>query len=684
MPHPPITPQLAVAEAKSPSRAALHAGSAPLPASRGSLHEAPGAEPTTTATGGKPYTAPNKQIWGWGVGRVAEYGLVAMFGQAVNIFSVGFGLSPVIISWCVMLPRLVDGFIDPIIGHWSDETQTRWGRRKPFMLGGALLGAIFLSCLWWASTEWSETAQFLYLGVIGTCLYVCYGSYAMAWNAMGYELSDDYHERSRIQAVSGFFVAAMGLLFSWCFWLALRPVFGGLVWGMRWIGTGVAVMIVISAIIAVMTTKERFSHVNRTHVPLLSAVKATIKNRPFLILLLMKLFETFGGRLVGGMSFFVAVYYVSQGDQDLGSKLGGIGATLGTIWSFAALPFVKPVSKWIGKRGALIAGSGLGFLSACLYPFLTTPTYPYAGLIPGLIIAPIITISGIIAGAILPDICDVDELQTGQRREGLFTSVMAFVGKIEISLAVVLVGYVITWSGVDTKIATRWQAAANGTGATSEVFAVDERAVFSFRDGKPATFDTLTLGGGVQEMELFVGDESPTRGFRSIGKFTARDRDPATDEQWVFAPVTAKYFRIQSIGADTRKKEALPMLALTNGEASPNVLSTANGGKVAAAQPPHRIVRTLFWLVMVPGTIFSGLTFLVTILFPLTEAQMLEVRRKLDEMRMAKAAAGQPTDEVAEEFVHEHPRQTTKFVQEHPEVIEQVKRDERDGPPPKV
>jgi len=191
--------------------------------SQAPIAEPPIADPTTTAMGGKPYTAPARQIWGWGIGRVAEFGLVAMFGQAINIFTVGFGLSPVIVSWCVMLPRLVDGIVDPVMGHWSDELRTPWGRRRPFMLVGALVGAVFLSLLWWASPNWNQTAQFLYLGVVGMGLYICYGAYAMAWNAIGYELSDDYHERSRIQAVGGFFTASMGLLFTWVYWLALRP-----------------------------------------------------------------------------------------------------------------------------------------------------------------------------------------------------------------------------------------------------------------------------------------------------------------------------------------------------------------------------------------------------------------------------------------------------------------------------
>jgi hypothetical protein len=74
---------------------------------------------------------------------------------------------------------------------------------------------------------------------------------------------------------------------------------------------------------------------------------------------------------------------------------------------------------------------------------------------------------------------------------------------------------------------------------------------------------------------------------------------------------------------------------------------------------------------MIPSMFFTGLTFLITILFPLTEEKMKEVRRKLDEMRVVKAAAGLPTDEVAEEFVHEHPRQTARFVRAHPDIDNQ-------------
>lgn len=600
------------------------------------------------ATKGKAYTAPSREIWGWGAGKVAEFGLVAMFGQAMNIFTVGFGLSPVIVSWCMMLPRLVDGIVDPIIGHWSDGLRDRWGRRKPFLVVGAVLGAIFLSLLWWASPDWNQTYQFVFLGLVGMCLYLCYGTYVMAWNAIGFELSDDYHERSRIQAVAGLFTAIMVLLNSWTYWFALRPIFGGVIWGMRWIGFAVAAMIILSMLVVLYTTKERFNRVNRgEHAPLLPAIKTAMKNRPFLILLLIKLFETFGGRLAGGLAFFLGIYYVCRGDQDLGTKIGGIGATLGTVWSFAVLPLVKPASRWIGKRGALIVGHSLGFFAAILAPFITTPEHPYWGLIPGLVIAPILVITGIIASAILPDICDLDELQTGQRREGLFTSVMAFVSKIEISLAIVLVGYVVSWSGVDTKISNRWADATSTSSVEAQSFTNGERAVFGFKDGQSKQVDTFSIRTDAAEVELSVSNESPTTGFRSIGKFRSEDSNPVTPDIWQLEPVTAKYFRVEllSNSDSIEGKATILEIGLARAYSPVNLISGENGGKVAAAEPPRRTTRLLFWLVMIPSIIFSGLSLLMCVLFPLTEETMNEVRKELNRRRLANAKSVFPNPE---------------------------------------
>jgi Na+/melibiose symporter-like transporter len=359
--------------------------------------------------------------------------------------------------------------------------------------------------------------------------------------------------------------------------------------------------VVISAIITTKMTQERFTHTNRKHVAIGSALKSAIKNRPFLYLMLMKICEILGGRLSGGLAFYVGVFYVCQGDQSLATKIGGIGGTLGLIWNFLALPLVKPASQWIGKRGALIVGQTIGFACALIAPFITRPDHPYWQMIPGLIVTPLLVITGTIAGSILPDICDVDELATGQRREGLFTAVQGFISKLEISLAIVLVGYIVSWSHVDTKIGHRWAGLLAGKPGA---FPVGETAVFEL---KPAKVEAVTLTGvGVEKYELFVSNESPTAGFSPVGLSEA---------------FFARYLKIKlAAGKDITLRE------LRIGDQHP---------KLVASQPPMLIQKRLFWMVMTFGIVFTFLTLVMTILFPLTEEQMKEVRRQLDERHHA-------------------------------------------------
>lgn len=458
------------------------------------MNDAPSvAVSSSPAISRKPYTAPSRQIWAWGVGAIANHILICTYGQASAIFTIGFALNAALVSWAIMLPRLIDGITDPILGHLSDNTHTRWGRRKPFLVAGSVIAAVCLVALWWADRSWSPTAQLVYLFVIGTLFYCSWGLFSMSWNAIGYELTDDYHERSKVSAIGGFFLGLVLLGNAWVYWFALRPLFAhgvvntfrdlgaaGLDWekfsavlraafvaeagaptdeinGIRWIASFVGVIAIAAAFTAVLVCKERFSDANpkRTHVPMIPAIKTTIKNKPFLNLLLMKLCQTLGERAAGGILVFVGIYYVCQGDKSLAFKITGIGSTVGTVWGFAMLPLIKPISRWIGKKGGIILGASGSLAAALLTPFAYSPANPYWMLLPALMGITLISISNTISQAVMPDICDVDELETGHRREGLFTAVMGFVQKIEISLCALLVGYLVVWSGLDTKVAAQ-------------------------------------------------------------------------------------------------------------------------------------------------------------------------------------------------------------------------------------
>ena len=405
----------------------------------------------------KPYSAPSSQIWAWGVGGIANHILICTFGQATAIFTIGFSLNAALVSWAMMLPRLIDGIADPILGHLSDNTHTRWGRRKPFLVLGSVLAAVSLAALWWADRTWSSTAQLAYLFVLGTIFYCAWGLYSMAWNSIGYELTDDYHERSKISAIGSLFLSFVLLGNSWVYWFALRPFFGNEINGIRWIAGGVAVIAICTALVAVCVCKERFTHANtkKQKVAILPAFKTTIKNRAFRSLMLIKICQTLGERAAGGILFFVGIYFVCQGDKSLATKITGIGGVIGTIWGFGSVPLIKPISRWLGKKGGLILGASGSLAAALITPFAYSPEHPYWMLFPAIMVVTLISISNTIANAIMPDICDVDELESNQRREGLFTAVMGFVQKIEISLCALLVGYLVVWSGLDTTVSAQ-------------------------------------------------------------------------------------------------------------------------------------------------------------------------------------------------------------------------------------
>jgi GPH family glycoside/pentoside/hexuronide:cation symporter len=386
----------------------------------------------------------------------------------------------------MMLPRVLDGITDPIIGHLSDNTRTRWGRRKPYLVLGALFGAFFLSAIWWADPAWSQKVQFAYLLVLCTLFYITYGIYTMAWSAVGYELTDDYNERSKVQAVGSFFLALVALTAGWMYWLALRRGFrdgviatvsslfragfdysklsailsrafqdtvkgsSSEIWGMRWIAAGMGVIILLSALVAAWVCRERFTHVNREHPPITTAIKETLRNKPFVILQMVSISQMFAQRLgVVGFLVFIGTYYVCGGDKGLATKVIGWGTTIGTVLVFGLLPMMKPISRWIGKKGALLAGTAIGLAVALLQPFTLKPGHPWLLLVPQLIFTLMTPFCFTIINAIVPDICDLDELRFGFRREGLFAAVMALVAKMGISLSTLAMGYLLLWFGLD-------------------------------------------------------------------------------------------------------------------------------------------------------------------------------------------------------------------------------------------
>lgn len=424
----------------------------------------------------KAYSASHWQVHAWGIGGVASYFMYEQFYLITNIHTTVFKIEPVIVFAIMAMPRLVDGLIDPVMGHWSDNMHSRWGRRRPFLLGSAIVGAVLASALFWMSPDWPQWVKSLQLAVCAITLFTACGTYDMAFNALGYELSDEYADRSRIQAIKGVYWALFAILGGYVIWLAgsmdkvgdfifgppshswfplweawrphvLNPLTGkgDEVLGFRVVSLVVSLLILLSVIFPLLWSKERFTTINRTKVNLMTALRTVFRSRPFIIILLIKMAGG-AGTLPRNLFFYIGTYSVCFGDKQAYTEvMSGHTAVVSFFIAIGIWWATKPLTRLIGKRAAFIGGAGLTLLHACLMPLIATPGHVWDWFFLNIAFMPVQHILTTSAAGIMPDICDIDELEHGTRREGLFTAVQAFVSKMEISLMTALTGVFLTF-----------------------------------------------------------------------------------------------------------------------------------------------------------------------------------------------------------------------------------------------
>lgn len=441
-----------------------------------------------------PYTASAFQVHAWGSTAISYFFQYNLFQLVPLIFNLGFGMDPRIVGWALFFPRVIDAFVDPVVGHLSDITKTRWGRRRPFMFACAILAAMLGMALWRVEPGWHWFAQIAYVCVFVTMYFTVVMTFELTRNALSFELSDDYSIRSRIMAINNFWMTVPQLLGAGTYWFVLQlakgstfdvgipqwhwsiqwgsvvnwvwdfpgwhfltvqfPNLGSEINGVRWVSIVVAGIIVVFGIVPTLFIKERFQNYNQKHVSLWDAFAATFRNKAFLVLIFLRLAQTLGTVLYGTLSSYIIIYIVCRGDKSQFSSVMGIGgAWVGFIFTLLVWPLAAPLTRIIGKRWGLIVGFGTTLLSAAVAPLLVRPGWVWVIFAVNFFFMPWSMMQGVFLESIKPDVCDIDELESGERREGLYSAVFSFVNKLEISVVVLLSSYLLVWSGFDTKAA---------------------------------------------------------------------------------------------------------------------------------------------------------------------------------------------------------------------------------------
>ena len=155
----------------------------------------------------------------YGIGAFVNNLLAAAIGGMSIVLNLGLGMNPALVGLLGALPRLIDAFTDPLMGYISDQTRSRWGRRRPYIFVGAILASISFALLWQLPEGKSEDYYFWFFLIGSLIFYLFYTMFATPWVALGYELTPDYHERTRVMAVQNFMGQLAYLVSPWFLWI---------------------------------------------------------------------------------------------------------------------------------------------------------------------------------------------------------------------------------------------------------------------------------------------------------------------------------------------------------------------------------------------------------------------------------------------------------------------------------
>lgn len=398
----------------------------------------------------------------YGTGQVSNIILAVAIGNlAPFVLTVELGVSPALVGLALALPRVWDAFTDPVVGYLSDHTRTRWGRRKPYLLGGSISVAVCLALMWQLPMDWSEMGYFWYFLGMSLLYYLAYTVFVTPFTALGYELTPDYHERTRLMGMTNFIGNLASLPMAWLFAITQWGIFENGVHGARVLSIALAVVVVVLSLVPVLwlrdPTRERFSKRDvqtpgssaKPSLSFFSGLKTTLTNRSFLCICLAT-FAFFPGLvLIQNFSSFLVIYYVYAGDKAGSSVLLGWSGSFSALLSLVFIPVVTFMGTHLGKRKAFLICASLALFGTLIKWFCYVPSAPYVNLIPGPFIGIGFSALWVLMSSMMADVCDEDELATGERREGTYSSVFWWIVKLGLSASLGVSGFMLTMTGFD-------------------------------------------------------------------------------------------------------------------------------------------------------------------------------------------------------------------------------------------
>jgi Na+/melibiose symporter-like transporter len=383
-----------------------------------------------------------------------SYFLLIFYSQVV-------GLDPRLVGLAITIALVLDAFSDPIVGYWSDNLRSRWGRRHPFLYASAIpvAGTYFL--LWAPPQDATQLEHFWRLLTLAILIRTFVTIYETPSSALAPELSSDYEERSRLLSYRFFFAWVVGNAMTVSMFAAIFPAFTSsetpgqfnrdsyALYGMI-----AAAVILFAILVSALGTHHRIPHLPpappaRRIAPATAfrEIFETLANRSFLALFLASILGAVATGLASTLAFYMLTYFWGFTAAETG--LITIGVFVSAAIGAALAPIVT--RAWGKKRAAMLVGvtafvgSPLPIVLKLFGLLPDDPTFVFWFVfIAGMIDVGLIICFQILATAMMADLVEQAELKTGRRSEGVFFASITFVRKMVTGLGVMLASLILT------------------------------------------------------------------------------------------------------------------------------------------------------------------------------------------------------------------------------------------------
>lgn len=399
----------------------------------------------------------------FGFGMLANQMFPAVLGIFMVILVQNLGFPGWMWGVIYFFPRIFDSFTDPIMGFISDNTKSKWGRRRQYVFIGALImGGAFIM-MWQLYEVNGVSYNFVYFMLWSFLFYLGLTIFSVPYVAMGYEMSDDFHERTDIMATAQWIGQWAWVIAPW-FWVIIYDtgpdgLFDSAEAATRtlaiWVGAALMLIAVVPAIFieSKSTIHENYSELNLRNIKgsfneIILGFKEAMRIKPFrkLCIATFLIFNAFN--TVATFTFFVVVYYIFNGDTQAAGVWPTLFGSLGALsTTFIVIPIITKMSHKLGKKRAFLWAQGISILGYFLLWFLFIPGKPYMFIIALPFFSFGIGSLFTLMMSMTSDVLDLDELNSGKRREGIFGAIYWWMVKFGFAIAGGLSGVIISVVG---------------------------------------------------------------------------------------------------------------------------------------------------------------------------------------------------------------------------------------------